>query len=430
MKGIEVDFHHYHYTFSNAELVKFGSPHFSDKEIGENLSSNLFKGVAKKYETSHVFNRSQVICANEAFPEAAISDPLSDLEIWDEWSSGRRVFPYIGRFSRLGITGQETKTSASSSIGVLGEIFAGIFSQAYIAPQLIVRVIRRWPDFIFHSGSGIYSFVESKAFAALGKSYRNDLRGRIPGQLLRECLVAASRQFNADAFLKIWGAFTGIREIKPDIRIEVTFLELDIPKNRRTYQTTRLLPQPVIEGVAQRAIAQAAVTLSTEELESFKVKPEKSKKRKKTSRRQDELYFREEVEKKLEIRAKAEVEGILANNADEIAITTSIESLFKEISKRISMCLLPPAQEGERFFSAKETSLEGTFAELRQVGGQFLYGASLSLEQDQNFTATWTPTWDSANTEYTIIGEDPAWRCGGMVIVLSSRDLSYETFHL
>ena len=93
------------------------------------------------------------------------------------------------------------------------------------------------------------------------------------------------------------------------------------------------------------------------------------------------------------------------------------------------MCLLPHAQEGERFFSAKEKSIEGTFTELRQVTGQVLYGASLSLEQDQNFTAKWTPSWDSASSEYTSIGEAPAWRCGGMVIVLSSRDLSYETIH-
>lgn len=437
--NIEVDFHHFQYTFTEAELVKYGGPHFSEKEIGERLVEHMLRGIKDQYATRVTFDRRHILCANEAYPEAALSDPLADLEIWDEWQSGRRVFPYVGRFSRLGISGQEKKTSATSTMGVVGEIFAGLFAQAYIDPQLIVRVIRRWPDFIFYSGSGLYSFVESKAFDALGKAYRRELEHRVSGALLRDCMVHASRQLNADAYLKVWYAFTGVREVKPAMRFEVTFLELDVPNSLRTRQEVRILPPAVVEGVAQRAIAQAAVTLLPEEVQLFREKKAKRRRKKKPTApghfddavldkvaAPQPRFSRETVEKKLENRAWAEVEGILANNADEIAVTTSTEALRDEVRRRIDQCLLPPPAEGERFFAAKEDAPVGTFTQLRQVGGESMYAASLSPEDDQDFAGRWSPSWDSANEPYTHVGNDQLWRCGGMAFALTDADLSYQ----
>ena len=75
-----------------------------------------------------------------------------------------RVFPYPGKFSRLGLTHQEPKIAAPSSVCVLGEIMTDILLEAMISPDVLVRVIRHWPDFIFFLGHDVYAFIESKAF--------------------------------------------------------------------------------------------------------------------------------------------------------------------------------------------------------------------------------------------------------------------------
>src|ERR1041385_3236587 len=162
---IDVNFEHWRLALPDALLVRYGSPHFDPSTAGKELAKYAIGQVSKISSHSTNFHNEQILCANEAFPEAAVADPLADLDVWDEWRSGIRCFPYPGRFSRLGITSQEGKTSSPSSVGVLGEIMAGLYSQAAISPWIIVRVIRRWPDFIFYlSMSDKYAFVESKAF--------------------------------------------------------------------------------------------------------------------------------------------------------------------------------------------------------------------------------------------------------------------------
>jgi hypothetical protein len=66
------------------------------------------------------FSAAQIRSGNEAFAEAAVANPIADLEIWDEWRSGTRSFPYADRYSRLVITRQDEKTSSPSSVGVIG----------------------------------------------------------------------------------------------------------------------------------------------------------------------------------------------------------------------------------------------------------------------------------------------------------------------
>ena len=133
-------------------------------------------------------SENQIRSGNEAFAEAAVADPIADLEVWDEWRSGTRYFPYPGRYSRLGITRQDDKTSSPSSVGVIGEIMAGFFAQAGESPWVLVRVVRRWPDFIFSDRDGTYSFVESKAFTNQSPE-REGLANRVPGDLLVEGAV-------------------------------------------------------------------------------------------------------------------------------------------------------------------------------------------------------------------------------------------------
>lgn len=411
MKTVEVDFQHYQYTFEDADLIRYGSPHFSDKEIGESLETKVLADATRRFAHTLRFDPRQILCANEAYPEAAISDPLADLDIWDEWRSGRRVFPYPGQFSRLGITAQHAKTESPASIGVIGEIFAGLFAQSYIAPHVIVRVIRRWPDFIFYSGNGIYSFVESKAFTDLSPSYGSELRCRVTNKLIRELLVDASRQLNSDAFLKVWGAFTSVREIQPDLRMQVSFLELEPPGNRRSSQTSRVLPQAVVEGVARRAIARAAISLSSDDLEAFKGAKSNTQARRRQTGRAN-------IEQVLASEAQREAEMILAHSSDELAVTTSMKQLHEEIQHQLRDATLPASQQGSRFFSLKESGSVDILQPLRHAGAETLYAAPLREGHND-----WNPSWEVANQPFGQVNTTLLWRCGGMVFALTEADL-------
>ena len=263
---IDVSFEHWAYELPEELLVRYGSPHFDENSAGRALSLEVKRDATRVTSHSMVFQSSQILCGNEAFPEAAVADPIADLEVWHDWRSGIRAFPYPGRYGRLGIRRQEAKTSSPSSVGVLGEIMVGLYSQAGISPWIIVRVIRRWPDFIFYTeATGRYAFVEAKAFTQ-ESSGRSGLSVRIPDALLGECLVKAVHQTNADPFVTVWGSFTDIVQVAP-MRLLVTFLELNPPSSKLDFDLPRFLPQPVLVGLAERAISRAIQREDENEIE-------------------------------------------------------------------------------------------------------------------------------------------------------------------
>ncbi len=98
---IDVTFQHWSYVFSGEELSRYGSRYFSQKTAGQVLLKAMREKATRKSSHQAAFDPKQILCANEAFPEAAIADPLADLEVWDDWRSGSRAFPYPGRYSRL-----------------------------------------------------------------------------------------------------------------------------------------------------------------------------------------------------------------------------------------------------------------------------------------------------------------------------------------
>jgi hypothetical protein len=261
---IDVTFEHWRYVFADEELIRYGSPHFDRKSAGQALASAVRTNAILENSSALQFSEKLILCANEAFPEAAVADPLADLEVWDEWRTGIRSFPYPGRYGRLGIKRQDTKTNSTSSTGVLGEIMAGLFAQSGIAPWVLVRVIRRWPDFIFYVRDDRYAFVEAKAFTG-DPGGGGGSAPHIPDALLGECVVDAVHQLNADPFVQIWGAFTHIQQISP-MRLNVTFLELDVGDDRRNVVKKRVLPHAVMLGLAERALRRAVTEVKADDL--------------------------------------------------------------------------------------------------------------------------------------------------------------------
>jgi hypothetical protein len=412
---IEVDFHHWSYVFNDEDLIRYGSPHFDRKSAGQALSAAVRAGAVNRNSHQLEFDPRQILSANEVFPEAAVADPLADLEVWDEWRTGIRAFPYPGKYGRLGIRKQDAKTNSTSSTGVIGEVMTGLFAQAGIAPWVLVRVIRRWPDFIFYIQDDRYAFVEAKAFTgddALPK--KSPIH--IPEALLGECVVDAVQQLNADPFVQVWGAFTHIRQITP-MRLRVTFLQLDAPGERRESNKKRVIPQAVLIGVAERALRRAITEFEAAELAPLY----------RTERRPTK-YERNRLEKLLIPAAMQQLESLLSEEGIQTAVLASHSLVEVELRKMLRYASIPEKGEGHRTFSARERASSGKLSLVRATGPQAIFVGDISRSEQQSISTLWSPDWTSANQPWRKLDPVDVWRCGGSLFAIGSPGIDGMRF--
>lgn len=401
---ITVDFEHWRVELQEDWLIQFGSPHFEPPRARAELFRRCVDhGSQVGPDLRLAFPRTQILLANEVFPEAAVADPLADLEVWDEWNSGIRAFPYPGQYSRLGLVTQESKTSASSSVGVLGEIMAGLFAQAGISPWVLVRVVRRWPDFIFYSPhEDRYSFVEAKAFTTELPRY-SGLSGRVHEGLLGECAHQAVQQINADPWVKVWGAFTAIRSLSP-FHLSVTFVEFDCGANRRTPGTRRLIPRAVITGIAGQALVLGAQNLSDDDYAAL---------RHRQGRR------REDAQHHLRQGARRHVEDLLLKAGPAVAVSNSRADVEQEIDRLASSATTADEHEGKQFFEARRAAVKGEAAPIRVLGEGVIQTKDLSREDLERFDHEWERDWRAATWSPDVDGVR-GWRFGGSLYWLAS----------
>lgn len=401
---IDVQFAHYRHVFESDVLSRYGSPHFSDHEVGKRLRKTLLEQVkGPEAELSVSLKRSQVLCSNEVFPEAAVADPLADLEVWEEWKTGQREFPYPGKYSPLGITVQEGKGSSNDSMGVVGEIMAGLFSQSYIAPFVTVRNIKSWPDFIFYTPPDErYAFVESKAFTRPKK----DTRGlsAVPKKVMKGELINGLRQLLADPYVKIWLAFTNIVSIRP-FSLRVTFLELDVPERKRRQITDRMIPEVVIKGLAQRALNLAGAELDQQAQQDLNDNAQRGK-----------SNPRKMAETQLYNRAREMVEHLCRDAAPQYLAETQMDELKKLITKQAREVEVPPPEYAQRLTDAKERAVRGEYAPLREVAGGCICMADLSEQERETLESTWGPNWENVSKKWCQHEDTPVWRCSSALL--------------
>jgi hypothetical protein len=330
---------------------------------------------------------------------------------------------------------------------VLGELVAGLFAEAYISPQVLVRTIRHWPDFIFYSGNGMYSFVESKAFTVVEEGTEKLFRdlgieeetaagaqGFSPERLARkafpELLVDAVHQLNSDAFVTVWGAFTGVQQIAPTMRLTVTFFEFDVPDERRQNQAKRMLPHAVVQGVARRAVSQASCRLNDQEMAVFRQSPGQRAKASAEEPRKGRAPAEEErpvipmaVEAKLKAAALEEVSVILDKARDDEATRESMVALVQEIEQVIRNFVFAEQLEGTRFFMSKGPGAGNVLRPVRTVGNDTLLMGSLSSSSLRKLDSEWKADWQQVIKPWRVMDRTPLWRCGGSVYGLGSHAL-------
>lgn len=406
---IHVEFKHWKYEFLEADLQQ-GSPN----KKGE-AKTSLRKALeqAKCVQEKNIpFTEEQIICANEAFPEAALANPLADLKIWNEWRSGIRIFPYPGHYSRLSITNQPPKTNSTSSIGVIGEIMAGIIGQAIIAPEVLVRVIHQWPDFIFYPIDKIdnrYSLLEAKAFTQKLSVSRENPIG-ISGELLGESLLDAVQHLNFDPFVKVWYSFTGIQEIEPICRLTVQFLELDVPQERRNSRQPTV-PKIVIDGLAERAIQKGL----------FKLLQLKNSKILSKFRNRERSKERAEAEENLCFFAEREIDNVLSELSLDLTMNLDRETIIESIKRQVNKLVIIQPSEGEDISYFQETKSEHDGSELvRTMDSYSLYKMELSVEERMEINKNWQPDLYQSTKylEKKFSTDKTFWRCGSVAFAL------------
>jgi hypothetical protein len=278
-----------------------------------------------------------------------------------------------------------------------------------VAPWVLVRVIQKWPDFIFAEQDGRYAFVEAKASAQTLPS-STGLMGRIAPALLDECLVEAVQQLNADPYVRVWGAFTHIWRITP-MEFAVTFLELDVPESYRASRPQKILPQAVLVGLSERAISTAAARLDEHE---FDVLASKGRSRARTS-----------VEGKLVQLALKELEepGALEDSDMALALSPERSEFEDEIVRQVRHVRVPEKRVGRRFYEAKVQAGEGVLSPIRSMGTSSLFMAGLSSAQRLQLSRAWQRNWSRAVVPWGKLDGNRLWRFGGVVFCLSDADL-------
>lgn len=414
-ESLDVSFEHWFCDLNAKELRKWGSPHFDWKQVGQAITEIFRMRGQKRNGGTLTFSRNLIAVANHAYPEAALVDPVADLELWEEWRQGLREFPYLGRYAPLGIFHQSGKTSSASSVGVLGEVLTGRFAESMIAPTVLVRVVRRWPDFILlaeaDDGNGRFAFVESKAIGPDAMP-RNALCGgsRVPDTQFAELCEQVVRQLNADPFIEVWGAFTFVRTISP-MRVAVTLMQFAAADDKKAQGSRTDMPAPVLSGLAERCLGAAIAQMNDGERADFL-----------GSRRHDR--YRKEVERHLIVGAFAEFHAIVRRELRG-AVVIDDEDIAPYLEQALTRLPRDLQLPGRRTREAREAGVvTSRLVAIGSVGAQQIFMANLPESDEHQLPTQWKSDWNGASEPWDVQGGTELWRAGGALFAIGDPNLA------
>ncbi len=422
---IKVDFHHLEIPLNKSELRKYGSPHHKVNEVGDYFRNKLKDG---DYDTQSnlelEFSREQILCANEAYPECAVGDPLVDLEVWDEWQNGERAFPYVGAFHPLGIERQDAKAESPAAIGAIGEIFAGLFTQSGISPWVVVRPIRKWPDLICATKDDRFAFIESKGF--LCKDGRERIgEVRLPStKEFNKCCKDAVNQLNADPAVKVWLSFTGLISVDP-FHFSVCFISLDRPIEERSAATSDTVPEAVKQGLVDRVVSESCAAYEfrcqsvVAPVQSNVFADDEDDTR--ALERAKQKVWEEEAEK-LPRRVRKVVSGVVANSFSSRDLNEELLGFAKKRLKRIKRASNPSSLSGKRLAEAKKLASSGELAFLRETSCGSLCITDLPRETRRSIELKFqVGSWGNATESILQQQGLELYRCGGVAVGISRK---------
>lgn len=119
-----------------------------------------------------------------------------------------------------------------------------------------------------------------------------------------------------------------------------------------------------------------------------------------------------EIEEHILPGVEQQVENLPAEECAEIAVTASQEGIRSKARALLATVVLPPREEGARFFEARRSGT-GALVPVREIGAQTLFVLDLSEEDRASIRKDWKPNWLDANSRWRSVGSMKLWRCGG-----------------
>ena len=373
---LEIDFSYYKFGMS-ADDEHLNSPHYAPSAKRSKLFESFqYNHVPVIENEIYKLPKHIVMFANEVYPESAISDPMGDLLVWNSWKSGIRSFPYPGKYLPLEIVNQESKIQSSSTVGVIGECFAGIFATEGIGPWPIVRVIRKWPDFIFFDRiTSRFALVESKAFSDIG-GQKNGLTHRVQSQTFKELLVDALKHLVSDRSVSVWGAITRVTSINP-FQAQVTFVECYLGNANRTSGA------PITLNILGEFVMQLALGRVIEELRNDNVKFRKPKK---ADTVQVPEFVSEAIADVVSSFPKSMMTRISDEDRDAIVKAAKISFNDSKVIKSLN-------SDGVFDFGYNKTTTR-EFSEISVIGERTILGKILSSNEAIAIDRDWNRDWN------------------------------------
>jgi hypothetical protein len=227
-----------------------------------------------------------------------------------------------------------------------------------------------------------------------------------------DCINHAVHQLNADPFVTVWFSFTEICRIDP-LELRVTFIELNAPEQRSIDQTRRVVPQAVVQGLAERAVSTGTAKVLQKE-GYFPGDSVGTKNRHGKNQREIEAFSVEEV---------AEV---MIDAVPDALHESAKEEIQKQARKLAAKAVPRSTDPGKRMTAAKELASEGQCGELRSLGSERFYLVDLTAEQRKLLEREWSPNWEQAVQKWKTIRGTDFWRCSSAAVGLGPPGLNGE----
>ena len=409
MSNLRIEFKYYKGLFPIELARRYNTSYFQENEIRKNLLDSLTNDIQLEYKNDFEMDEEQFKCGNEIFPESAISDPLSDLDTFDEWRGGIRIFPHKGRYAPFGIEDQLRKIESSVSFGVVGEILAGLFCQSYFAPYVLVRNIRRWPDFIFHKNNRKFVFVESKATASK-INVGNPLDGNFEANTFKEFLSDSMKSILNSETTNVCLSQTRMLGNRSQRVFHLNILELESDSEKDPSQEE--YPETVVAGLATQVADQYIGSLFEEgQLVYSNSSGDEIKKHLKNYNKASTVKIKEIL---------IQQNNLSVVDDDHHRIEKEVESQLNKLRKNISK--LDYKNIGKDF---KDSFSTNSFKNISTICNKSIFSRQLNDFEDSNITTTWEPDWSKSIVPFE--NSNPLkWRCSNSILFMG-RDENMDS---
>jgi len=415
MEDVKVKVIHWKYVPENDFLVQYSSPYHTVLTCTEPLINDLNSNKKFIGETSLKFTREQIICGNESYPESAISDPIADIEVWNEWKTGIRVFPYEGMYKPFNINNQEPKTASTTTIGVLGEIISGFVAEALINSEILVRNIHRWPDFILLDENKQFVFFEAKATFQKPDNNADYQIFHVP--TLRDFLRDAFAQINADPRIRVLGGFAKLISVKPEFIVEFEIVEVNAPDARIDGYISAGIPEAVAENITSRIINEVI------EEASLKIEKEIQYGLIGNNANEKNKRFKEIVRNISKSRIKDFKLKLGLNITDNKAFEQISASINNMVQSEVNFNSLMSKRRNVNLFNTITEPIDSIvfnglkYNFIRSVGTSKLY-TTFHSDSKSKSDASWNRLIENSTKPYLSQEGYKVWKCGGALYLL------------